>query len=187
MKKVLLSAVAVSLVLASTVPSFAGWLNKNEGPTERMPAKACGMKKAASTESMSIAQVAMSNPELSTLVTALKAAGLAETFMLDGNYTVFAPTNDAFDHLPPGVLDTLLMPENREKLREVLMYHVLNSRTASMDLPEKRIEVKTLQGAKASVDKSASGNVTIDDAYVTKANIKASNGVIHVIDRVIMP
>jgi len=189
MKKVLLSALALTLVVSSTAPSFAGWWNKNDGHTEKVKAPSCSASRnvASATESMTIAQVAMSKPEFSTLVTALKAAGLAETFMEPGNYTVFAPTNDAFNMLPSGTVEMLLKPENRDKLRELLMYHVLDKRVTSTDLPTKRMDVTTLEGSKASVSKSASGNVTIDDATVVLADVKTNNGVIHAIDRVIMP
>lgn len=139
------------------------------------------------TSSMSIAEIAMAKPQFSTFVTALKAAGLADVFQNPGNYTVFAPTNTAFEMLPEGQLQELLKPENKAKLQQVLKYHVLPKEATANEIPTKRMSINTLEGSDLSIMKSPTGNVSVDEAVVVKADIKANNGVIHAIDRVIMP
>ncbi|MEM0939004.1 MAG: fasciclin domain-containing protein [Bacteroidota bacterium] len=131
-----------------------------------------------------IVELAIETESLSTLVTAVKAAGLVETLSGEGPFTVFAPTNDAFSKLPDGVLDMLLKPENKDKLTEVLTYHVLGSKVMSTDL-EEGMKAKTVQGDEVSV--SLKSGAQINDANVASADIKASNGVVHVIDKVILP
>jgi len=131
-----------------------------------------------------IVEVAQSNPDFSTLVTALKAADLAETLSGDGPFTVFAPTNAAFEKLPQGKLQKLLNPKNKKKLAAILSYHVVPGKVMSGDVETMR--VKTVEGSKASLEAKGK-RVMIDGAEVIKADIKAGNGVIHVIDSVIMP
>jgi uncharacterized surface protein with fasciclin (FAS1) repeats len=131
-----------------------------------------------------IVDVAAGAPQFSTLVAAVKAAGLVDTLSGTGPFTVFAPTNDAFAKLPAGTIDTLLKPENRSKLRAILLYHVVAGTVKSGDL--KAGDVKTAGGEPIKVD-LAGGTVKIDDATVTKADIPASNGVIHAIDTVLIP
>jgi len=140
-----------------------------------------------------IVDVAAGNEQFSTLVTAVKAAGLVETLKGDGPFTVFAPTNKAFEKLPEGTLETLLEPENKKQLKQVLTYHVVPGKVMAKDVmglsdveSESGAAVKTVQGSKATV-KVSDGKVMIDGAQVTKTDIKAGNGVIHVIDRVIIP
>jgi len=131
-----------------------------------------------------IVELAAGTESLSTLVTAVKAGGLVETLSGDGTFTVFAPTNDAFAALPKGTLDKLLKPENKDKLVAVLTYHVLGSQVMSTDL-KNGMTAKTVQGDEIKVD--LSNGAKINDAKVVKADIKASNGVVHVIDKVILP
>jgi uncharacterized surface protein with fasciclin (FAS1) repeats len=131
-----------------------------------------------------IVDVAAGAPQFSTLVAAVKAAGLVDTLSGAGPFTVFAPTNDAFAKLPAGTVDTLLKPENKSKLRAILLYHVVPGSVKSTDL--KAGDVTTANGATVKVD-LAGGVVKINDATVTKADIPASNGVIHVIDTVLIP
>jgi uncharacterized surface protein with fasciclin (FAS1) repeats len=131
-----------------------------------------------------IVAVAAGNPDFSTLVAAVKAAGLVETLQGDGPFTVFAPTNAAFAALPEGTVETLLKPENKEKLVAILTYHVVAGKVMAADV--KPGDVKTVQGGSATI-KVADGKVMIDGATVTATDVKASNGVIHVIDAVIMP
>lgn len=135
-------------------------------------------------QNKNIIELAVGTESLSTLVTAVKAAGLVETLSGDGNFTVFAPTNDAFNNLPEGVLETLLKPENKEKLTAVLTYHVLASKVLSTDLKD-GMTAATVQGDNISVDLKSGAK--INDANVAAADIKASNGVVHVIDKVILP
>lgn len=137
--------------------------------------------KAAST----IVDIAAGNESFSTLVTAVKAAGLAETLSGNGPFTVFAPTNDAFAKLPEGTVESLLKPENVDKLRAILTYHVVPGKVMASDVVGLD-SAKTVQGQSVSI---AAGNdgVAIDDANVIKTDIEASNGVIHVIDTVILP
>ena len=131
-----------------------------------------------------IVEVAAANPEFSTLVAAVKAAGLAETLSGSGPFTVFAPTNEAFAKLPAGTVETLLKPENKAKLASILTYHVVAGKVLAADVAG-MTEAKTVNGKSAKID-TANG-VKIDGATVVKADIAASNGVIHVIDTVLMP
>ncbi|MEM8938302.1 MAG: fasciclin domain-containing protein [Bacteroidota bacterium] len=131
-----------------------------------------------------IVELAVGTESLSTLVTAVKAAGLVETLSGEGPFTVFAPTNDAFSNLPDGVLDMLLKPENKDKLTAVLTYHVLGSKVMSADL-EEGMKAGTVQGDEILV--SLESGAQINDASVASADIVASNGVVHVIDKVILP
>jgi uncharacterized surface protein with fasciclin (FAS1) repeats len=132
-----------------------------------------------------IVELAVGTEALSTLVTAVKAGGLVETLQGDGPFTVFAPTNEAFAALPDGVLDMLLKPENKEQLVAVLTYHVVAGKVMSGDLKD-GMQAKTVEGNKVSVDINY-GTVKIDNAKVAMADIEASNGVVHVIDTVILP
>ncbi|MEO1253578.1 MAG: fasciclin domain-containing protein [Bacteroidota bacterium] len=131
-----------------------------------------------------IVELAVGTESLSTLVTAVKAGGLVETLSGKGPFTVFAPTNEAFNNLPDGVLDKLLKPENKDKLVAVLTYHVVGSKVKSTDL-KNGMKAATVQGDKIKVD--LSNGAMINDAKVVSADIMASNGVVHVIDKVILP
>ncbi len=131
-----------------------------------------------------IVDVASGAGTFKTLVAAVKAAGLVDTLSGKGPFTVFAPTDAAFAKLPPGTLDSLLKPENKKKLQTILLYHVVAGKVLSTDL--KSGPVKTVEGGDITVDLSG-GAVKINDATVTKADIPASNGVIHVIDTVLLP
>ena len=135
-----------------------------------------------------IVETAMANKNFSTLVSALKAADLVEALQGEGPFTVFAPTNQAFAELPDGTLDTLLKPENKAKLQAILKYHVVSGKVTAKDVI-KLEEAKTLQGAKVGIQ-TEDGTVMLQGktvASVTKTDIMASNGVIHVIDSVLMP
>jgi uncharacterized surface protein with fasciclin (FAS1) repeats len=132
-----------------------------------------------------IVDVAVSAGSFKTLVAAVKAAGLADTLSGKGPFTVFAPTDAAFAKLPTGTVDTLLKPENKEKLKAILLYHVVAGDVKSTDLKDGE-SVKTVGGKSLTVH-IANGVVTINDATVVKADIPASNGVIHVIDTVLLP
>lgn len=120
-----------------------------------------------------------------TLATALKAAGLIDTLKGPGPFTVFAPTDEAFAKLPAGALDDLLKPENKTKLQQILKYHVVSGKVLAASVV-KLDSAKTVEGQSVTI-RTVSGTVMIDNATVTKTDIAASNGVIHVIDTVLMP
>jgi uncharacterized surface protein with fasciclin (FAS1) repeats len=132
-----------------------------------------------------IVDTAVAAGSFNTLVAAVKAAGLVDALKGPGPLTVFAPTDAAFAALPAGTLDDLLKPENKEKLKGILLYHVVSGKVMSTDL-KGTVTPATLQGAKLTIVAGASG-VTVNGAKVSKADIGASNGVIHVIDAVVLP
>lgn len=131
-----------------------------------------------------IVDIAASNESFSTLVQAVQAAGLVETLSSEGPFTVFAPTNEAFAALPPGTLEELLKPENQALLQQVLTYHVVAGAVESSEIQPG--EVATVEGSPVTLD-ITNGMVMVNDATVVAADVQASNGVIHVIDRVILP
>jgi transforming growth factor-beta-induced protein len=139
---------------------------------------------AKNTQSGTVVEIAAGNPAFSTLVTAVKAAGLAETLSSKGPFTVFAPTNEAFAALPKGTLEALLKPENRDLLRKVLTYHVVSGDLMAKDL--RSGQVATVAGSAVAV-KVQNGKVSVNNANVINADVDATNGVIHVIDRVLLP
>jgi len=131
-----------------------------------------------------IVDVANADPSFTTLVTAIKAAGLVDTLSAPGPFTVFAPTDAAFAKLPKATLAKLLNPENKATLAKILTYHVIPGGVDSKSI--KSGEVKTVEGASVKVRVKSSG-ITVDNAKVTKADVPASNGYIHVIDKVLIP
>ena len=140
---------------------------------------------AASATSKNIVETAVQSGKFNTLVAALKAAGLVNTLNGKGPFTVFAPSDTAFSKLPTGTVDGLLKPENKAKLVSILTYHVIPGKIMSGDIAGKKISVKTVQGSEISVD--AMYGVKINDSNVVSADIAATNGVIHVIDKVLIP
>ena len=122
--------------------------------------------------------------DFTSLLAAAEAAGLVETLKGDGPFTVFAPTDEAFAALPEGTVDTLLLPENKDQLTSILTYHVGPGKVMSGDLSD-GMTAETVQGTEVTI--GTEGGVTVNDANVVTADIEASNGVIHVIDGVIMP
>jgi len=132
-----------------------------------------------------IVDVAIGSPDHTTLVAAVTAAGLVETLKGAGPFTVFAPTNAAFAALPAGTVDGLLKPESKEALTKILTYHVVAGAVKAADLKDGQ-KVKTLQGEELTVA-IKDGKVTINGANVTAADLTGSNGVVHVIDAVLMP
>jgi uncharacterized surface protein with fasciclin (FAS1) repeats len=140
---------------------------------------------ASKSISMDIVDLAISQENLSTLVAAVKAGGLVETLKGKGPFTVFAPTNEAFAALPAGTLESLLKPENKDQLVQILTYHVLSGKVMSTDLKD-GMTAKTVQGSEVKIGISKDG-VKVNDAKVIKADVNASNGVVHVIDKVILP
>ena len=142
-------------------------------------------KPAASTEKKDIVDNAVAAGKFNTLAAALKAAGLVETLKGEGPFTVFAPTDETFAKLPKGAVEDLLKPENKEKLKAVLTYHVVGAKALAKDVAGMD-KAKTVNGKELKL-KAADGKVMVDKATVTTADIEASNGVIHVIDTVLMP
>ena len=120
-----------------------------------------------------------------TLVAAVTAAGLAETLKGKGPFTVFAPSDDAFAKLPKGTVEDLIKPENKAKLAKILTYHVVSGKVMSKEIAGKVMNVKSVEGHEIHID--ASKGVMVDKASVVTADIECTNGVIHVIDAVIMP
>lgn len=160
-------------------------------PTTPNPAVQEQEKPASSTEAASersnLVDTAASNNEFQTLAKAIKAAGLEETLAAEGPYTVFAPTDAAFAALPPGILDQLLLPENKEILVALLKSHVVSGAVTSSQIQPGNVNVETLAGPPVTVQRAEDGTVTVNNAKVTQADIQASNGVIHAIDKVILP
>ncbi|MBS1730517.1 MAG: fasciclin domain-containing protein [Bacteroidetes bacterium] len=158
--------------------------NKMVGGAEMYPTK-------------NIVENAMNSKDHTTLVAAVKAAGLVETLESAGPFTVFAPTNEAFKALPAGTVDALLKPENKAKLTSVLTYHVVPGKLSTMDLMKMvkdhmgKAMLKTVQGENLYVGMKGKNLVIWDEnggmAMITIADVNQSNGVIHVIDKVLMP
>ncbi|WP_246116855.1 fasciclin domain-containing protein [Denitrobaculum tricleocarpae] len=132
-----------------------------------------------------IVDTAVEAGQFKTLVAAVEAAELVETLKGDGPFTVFAPTDEAFAKLPEGTVENLLKPENKDQLVAILTYHVVPGKIMSGDIAGKTADVETVQGGKLAVD--AMDGVKVDDAQVITADIETSNGVIHVIDTVVLP
>ena len=169
----ILTVAVVGAAIAINSPIQA----ETKKPTEKPPA-------AMSAKTMTIVDVASGNKSFSTLVTAVKAAGLVETLSGKGPFTLFAPTDEAFAALPKDTLASLLKPENKAKLTKVLTYHVVAGKVMAKDV--KAGSVKTVESSPVTINITG-GKVMINEANVTQTDIKASNGVIHVIDKVILP
>ncbi|MDZ7628400.1 MAG: fasciclin domain-containing protein [Parvularculaceae bacterium] len=159
---------AIAALGLAVVPAYANHHEKNKE-----------MAKA------DIVDTAVAAGQFTTLVAAVQAAGLEEALRAPGNKTVFAPTDAAFAALPAGTVEDLLKPENKGKLAAILTYHVVDGKTESADLIGKTLTVKTLNGAELAID--ATNGVKVGAANVVKADVYASNGVIHVIDTVLLP
>jgi uncharacterized surface protein with fasciclin (FAS1) repeats len=132
-----------------------------------------------------IVDTAVSAGTFGTLVAAVQAAGLVPTLKGDGPFTVFAPTDEAFAALPEGTVENLLKPENKDQLVAILTYHVVPSKIMSADIAGKKAQVLTVQGER--LDVNARNGVKVNNAKVVAADVEASNGVIHVIDTVLLP
>ncbi|NEN99803.1 MAG: fasciclin domain-containing protein, partial [Moorea sp. SIO3I7] len=128
---------------------------------------------------------AASNDQFQTLVKAIEAAGLTETLAGEGPYTVFAPTDDAFAALPANTLDSLLQPENKEVLVKLLKYHVVSGAVPSSEIQSG--DIITMAGKAVTVHVGEDGNVNVNNAQVTQADIEATNGIMHVVNHVILP
>ena len=174
MKRVthIIAALVVTGLLSSGSHAFAGSCGAD---------KECSAAKCSSKDLVTLASGAEG---FKTLVVAVKAAGLVETLQGEGPFTIFAPTDEAFAKLPAGTLENLLKPENRDKLVAVLKYHVVPGRLLAADV--RSGQATTAQGQKVSLQVSDKG-VKVDNAKVIKTDLIANNGVIHVIDTVILP
>ena len=173
MKSKLLIAAAAAALLTPALSAVDSVTNQNVAHAE-------------AAVNVDIVDTAVAAGSFNTLVAAVKAAGLVDTLKGEGPFTVFAPTDEAFAKLPKGTVETLLKPENKGKLASILTYHVVPGKIMSGDIAKGTTMVKSAQGAKLTV-KAGSGGVMIDSAKVVKADIKTSNGVIHVIDQVVLP
>jgi len=147
-------------------------------------AMTAGTASFAGGHSKDIVDTAVSAGSFTTLVAAVQAAGLVETLKGEGPFTVFAPTDDAFAALPEGTVETLLKPENKDQLTAILTYHVVPGKVMSTDLSDNMM-APTVQGGDLTI--MTGGGVTVNGANVISADVMASNGVIHVIDQVILP
>ncbi len=154
--------------------------------TSAAPTESAAASEPAMTEEPgTIVEVAAANPDFETLVAAVTAAGLVETLSGEGPFTVFAPTDDAFDALPAGVLDALLLPENKDALTSILTYHVVAGEVMAADVTEG--DVETVEGSAIAITTPDNSVVINDSATVVAVDVDASNGVIHVIDAVLIP
>lgn len=151
--------------------------------------KPCKSSSVAAVETKDIVDTAVGAGKFKTLVTAVKAAGLVDTLKSKGPFTVFAPLDSAFGKLPEGTVAELVKPENKKKLASILTYHVISGKVMAKDAvaaAQKGTEVKSVQGSKIKLSMK-DGAVYVDGAKVIKTDIVCGNGVIHVIDSVIMP
>ncbi|MBL9050321.1 MAG: fasciclin domain-containing protein [Tabrizicola sp.] len=135
---------------------------------------------------MNIVDTAAGNPAFSTLVSAIKAANLGQALAANGPFTVFAPTNEAFAKLPAGTVEDLVLPANKDKLTKILKLHVVSGKHMASEFTGKTADIATLGGEKVTVT-GKDGSVHVGKAKVSSADLNASNGVIHVIDTVMMP
>ncbi len=164
-------------LLAASVLAVSACTTMESMPKE----KGMAMEKA----STDIVDTAVAAGSFNTLVAAVQAAGLVDTLKGAGPFTVFAPTDDAFARLPLGTIDNLLKPENKAALQSILTYHVISGKVMAGDIAGKTMDVATVNGQTIAVD--ATSGVMINNATVTAADVTASNGVIHVIDTVLLP
>jgi uncharacterized surface protein with fasciclin (FAS1) repeats len=146
---------------------------------------AMAMPAASGSAQMDIVDTAVAAGSFKTLATALQAAGLVETLKGKGPFTVFAPTDEAFSKLPAGTVESLLKPENKEKLKAILLYHVVSGDVTAAQVV-KLASAKTVNGQDLKLTVN-DGSVMVNEAKVVKADVLASNGVIHVIDTVLLP
>jgi uncharacterized surface protein with fasciclin (FAS1) repeats len=189
-KRLTLFAAALALLAGTAIVPAAAETNSK--------GKAVTVGGAPMYPSKNIIQNAVNSKDHTTLVAAVKAAGLVETLQGAGPFTVFAPTNAAFGKLPAGTVESLVKPENKGKLTKILTYHVVPGRLTAANLMkqvkdgEGEAKLKTVEGAELTVKQAGPGKLTITDregntAHVTIANVLQSNGVIHVIDTVLLP
>ena len=190
-KTALLSAVAFcAFAVATTVIAPANAEDKKMMKSEMSGEKTVMVGGAAMFPSKNIVQNAVNSKDHTTLVTAVKAAGLVDTLEGKGPFTVFAPTNAAFGKLPAGTVDTLVKPKSKAALTKILTYHVVPGKLKASDLTDGK-KLKTVEGEELTVKKSGEKVMIVDAkggfSTVTIADVNQSNGVIHVVDTVLMP
>ena len=176
--KMVCGVLAAVVAMAATLSSATA----GECPLSKKAVKVQAVKLA---EKKDIVDTAVGAKSFTTLVAAVKAAGLVETLKSKGPFTVFAPTDEAFKKLPEGTVESLLKPENKDNLVAVLTYHVVPGKVMAADVVKLK-NAKTVQGGEVDIV-VADGKVKVDNANVVKTDIECSNGVIHVIDAVILP
>lgn len=181
MKKLRFLSLAVATVATAFLAS-CGNAPKEETVEETVTEE---VEMAPTEAPKTVVDIAISSPDHTTLVAAVTAAGLVETLSGTGPFTIFAPTNDAFAALPAGTVDNLLKPESKDQLTSVLTYHVVAGNVMAADLSDGQV-VKTLNGQDLTVS-IKDGKVMINGANVTAADLAGSNGVIHVVDAVLLP
>lgn len=170
----------IALTLLFTMACGSGSSNQ-ESETEEMTEAPAEMAEETAKD---IVALAMETESLSTLVAAVKAGDLVATLQGEGPFTVFAPTNEAFAALPEGTLESLLKPENKDQLVSILTYHVVSGKVMSTDLSD-GMKATTVNGAEITI--TTTGGAKVNGANVAAADVEASNGVVHVIDQVILP
>ena len=206
LKTIVMSMAVVSLLFASCNDSKkkeaeeqakAEQMRMEREKDSLLKVEADNQARMAEMEANSIVAKAMGNADLSTLVSALQAADMAQTLKAEGDYTVFAPTNDAFSKVPKATLENLMKPENKAQLQKLLQYHVLQGKMNTVAVMAKikeaggKLDVTTMNGEVLTLSEK-NGKVMIKDAKgntatVTSADMEASNGVVHTIDKVLMP
>ena len=177
------AAIAVAALTLSACSSSDSTTPESPAASSPSAAATPAATSSAPAAAGTIVEVASSNPDFSTLVAAVKAAGLVETLSGAGPFTVFAPTDSAFEALPAGLLDKLLLPANKETLTKILTYHVVPAKVMAADV--KAGQVATVEGGEITV--TTDSGVKVNKATVTATDVEASNGVIHVIDQVLVP
>jgi len=198
MKKLVLSMAVIASIAFTSCKDNEKNTSEETMTEEEMAMETTDVStEATMPEQETIAEIAMGNEDFSTLVTAVKAAGLAETLNSEGPFTVFAPTNAAFDKLPEGTVSTLVEPANKEKLAGILKYHVVSGEYMAADVVKAindndgSFTIPTVQGGELTATLEGE-NVILTDAAGNKStvimtDVDASNGVIHAIDAVVMP
>jgi len=176
----------ISLIVASLTLPLASAVAGGSccGSSTGYKAEKASYKKDKKAPKANIVETAVAAGSFNTLVAAVNAADLAETLSGEGPFTVFAPTDEAFAALPEGTVESLLLPENKDKLIAILTYHVVPAKVKAKNVQAG--EAPTVNGKTATIE-ITDGNVTIEGANVVKTDVYASNGVIHVIDKVILP
>jgi uncharacterized surface protein with fasciclin (FAS1) repeats len=175
--------VAVAAAAALTLTACSSSTDESSSETSTTTSEETMVEEMPADSAGTIVDIASTTDGFGTLVTAVSAAGLVDTLNGEGPFTVFAPTDEAFAALPPGLLDALLLPENKDALVKILTYHVVPGQVLAADVTDG--EVATVEGQ--TVTLSTADGVTVNGARVIQADVVGSNGVIHAIDAVILP
>jgi len=184
MKTKSLTGLALALAIAASAPAVMAAEKTTATTTEKTTTTTTVEKEAVLPGS--IFTVVRDGANFSILTKAIQAAGLETTLGSKGSYTLFAPTDDAFTKLPDGVLATLLLPENKEKLRELLMYHVVAGAIPSATFVDGELKTSSAESVKVDVD-GTNEPIEINDAKIVNADQTATNGIVHVVDKVLVP